>query len=400
MNDNTAVMVAIGDEEQAVATEVLFDRFAGVNYCLFWLQSFFSASGTVEAPLFSWLLSCRALVAGSDSKAVIATLERQIDLALAPVGKLGRSLHAQAREQLRQKTAQSWAAWLPFLVFAPDAKREALWAKIYTYFPPSSSEEAALREVLFWLLREEEAQMLYTSDGLSVSYDSQAECAVVRVGRLLKRLSEESNQIGLRPLYQEWRERLRLVFDAVRSTKRVERGFAVQHPLFEDLILALLSVAEWRAQSELWRIPIFVNRYQERDTERLSSNQIVLAAIVFGLHEGYIRLGGVVQNRTWRRYLSRLGLALALRQNSVSSADEQAFYCSPAEDGDDRTVLHLRHAKLTETITPEFSPDEQLWHECHQGSLILQLSFADLPELYQCEFTYSSDDTSQWSAVL
>lgn len=381
-----------GDDGGHASTESLFDRFAGVNYCLVWLQEFHSPAQTVDAPLLSWLLSCRALVEGDNSKSVLALLERNLEGALAPLQQQAGSFYEDGRAYVRAAVAQSWAAWLPFLIFAPDDRREAFWAKVRSFFPPTSPEEHALREVLFALLRPGEAGKLYSSENLPQAYDSQSECVVVRLGLLVQQLSEGSHNEELRQTFAAWRTLLRGVFHAVKHAERVKRGFAKEHPLFEDLVLVLLSVAEWRAQPELWRIHVFIHGYAEREPERLTPNQLVLASVLFGLQEGYQRLGSTVQNRDVRRHLSRTSLALALKAYGHANPEVQPVYPAlqdmAGQPGE--AALWLKHAKLTETKTSEFRSEKQAWCEGVNTNLTLAFSFAELPDVYTCEIPCSS----------
>jgi hypothetical protein len=135
-----------------------------------------------------------------------------------------------------------------------------------------------------------------------------------------------------RDVLDRWRS---ILLNAVlkKLPERIRRGFAPDEPEFEDLVLALLAAAEWVLETDLWRIPKYIENYAKRPEERLNANQTALCGSLFGWIRGYQFVSSGVTDRSLRAILSRQAMQNLLCESeidlrNVSPKDSFAFYAT------------------------------------------------------------------------
>jgi hypothetical protein len=204
---------------------------------------------------------------------------------------------------------------LPFLIGTADPA--AAQAEYDKAFPPVSRVSGAVRHLLAALLTRDGAD-LYDASSLPEAahrerYGFPPACVTVKLGLALRRLCDASDPETDVALLERWRS---VLLDVLRERQgdHVGRGFAPDWPEFENLVLALRDVGEWYAQPDVWRAPEFVRSYAGNPAEALTADQAALCGALYGRLRGYRGIAGYVADRSLRRRLSGLAMALVVRR--------------------------------------------------------------------------------------
>jgi len=112
-----------------------------------------------------------------------------------------------------------------------------------------------------------------------------------------------------------WTEYLRTVLRSELADHRTTRAPQNNDQEFENLVLALLAVADWVNQPDVWRVPQFVKGYDHYDGERLTQEQACIAGAIYGAVVGYSRIGGVIPSLEIRHNISSYVLEYALAEH-------------------------------------------------------------------------------------
>ncbi|GAB4405965.1 MAG: hypothetical protein Kow00123_18430 [Anaerolineales bacterium] len=148
-----------------------------------------------------------------------------------------------------------------------------------------------------------------------------------RVGRTIKQLQETRNTWG----GDEAACWPRVCADILRGLpSRPHRGFLPQSPLFQDMLLSLLNVAEWLLEPNPQQAIRFIRDCQQQPDEEITVSQIALSSALFGWVQGYSKVGNFVADRGWRTILAEQAMATAVAGHSVDTnvSDSAAFYAT------------------------------------------------------------------------
>lgn len=144
-------------------------------------------------------------------------------------------------------------------------------------------------------------------------FQSPRSCVLVNLGLALR-----SPDAALRLPPQRiarWTEYLRTVLRSELADHRTTRAPQNNDQEFENLVLTLLAVADWVNQPDVWRVPQFVNEYDQYDGERLTREQACIAGAIYGAVVGYSRIGGVIPSLEIRHSISSYVLETALAEH-------------------------------------------------------------------------------------
>lgn len=307
--------------------QAAFDRRAGAAFSFAGTMSaVLSDSLVFQEQLLLWLLASHSLVAGGSGDGAADWLEEHL-------GYLAERSEGLAAA-LRQRLQRNWAAWLPLLLLSDSGKVAETWSAFCAAVPPESAEESAVRDVLLALVRDHGSN-LFSPQGISEEYaSSPAQAVVFRVGGIVKKLQVE----GAR----EW---ARACADILRRLPdRVTRGFLPHSPLFQDMLLSLLDVAEWLLEPRAEQTIDFIKDCWRRPDEALTVNQIALSSALYGWLVGYSNVGGLIADRRWRIVLAEQAMATALAgrcvaQDVCTPSDPVSFYAT--EDGTRKAFRHF-----------------------------------------------------------
>lgn len=291
--------------------ERAFDKIAGAAFALGWLSDPASEQVSIESPLFGWLLSMNALAtANADTTAadrICSDVDRLV-CEVETVNTLDRSTSQQFHTFLTTSARCEWSYWLPILLFSPILQREQYWDSYQKYFLVDTDAERAFHRLLYELLDETQRELLFTSEENS-HHSSQAEAVLIRVGKQLKALHDTA-QGEQKRIFSSWLDYTREAVKYIRSGLRVSHKLRLKGSEFLDFLIALLAVAEWRTQPDIWRVPTFIESYRQHPNEVLNSRQLALSGALFGYYEGYHRVAAGVQNPSLRRMLSAQAMTL------------------------------------------------------------------------------------------
>lgn len=381
---------AFGDIDEV---QFHFNRFAGANFGVALFQPYYEGDTSSLSPLFLWSLACRALIDGEDSEGVLEAQRRQLEEFVGPTTYLGENVQERVREHIEHMLSHAWAAWLPYLLFSPARQRHAIWDTWTACFPCTSPEQRMLRTLLFELLANDRAELLYTSEGLESKFASAspAEAAALRMGKLVRGFLDGEEHSEAKEILERWRTSLHTVLRTLQQAQKVVRGFAPQDPDFENLVLAILAVAEWRLQPEIWRIHSFIESCGELPDERMTTNQLVLSGALFGLLEGYRHLGSGIADREWRQHLTRHALALSLKFATGANQETGAFYLSPTGEPDALPPpLRIRQVQRKMVCASEWRPEGV--KSSTEDTLNFELQLADMAPSFQLTLVHQTSN--------
>ena len=295
--------------ETVNSLEAEFDSCAGAGFGIAGLIRAGADDASADTSLLLWLLVSHALAVGENSVGVVDWLEDQVTLLSVHSKNLGMLL--------KQRLQDNWAAWMPIILFSPASERQMTWETYCNAFPVQPKEQQAVRELLFLLLSEH-GRSLYDPENLPdlpnpERFSSPEHCVTLKLGQTVRHLRDNETAIPRKEIFASWRESL---LSSVLKTlpHRISRGFAPQWPLFEDLLLSLLYVAEWQLEPDSRRIPNFIEDYARHPDERLTPNQLALSAALFGWLQGYRQIGYLVQDATWRSVLAQQAMGIAVKR--------------------------------------------------------------------------------------
>jgi len=361
-----------------------FNQFAGASFgvALFYKGVDDKAARDKLSPLALWSVACQAIVAGRDVDGVCRALNEQVEILSRPLLQFSDGSEEVVRGRLKQLLGCSWTVWLPFILFSPAQHRQGMWDAYTALFPAATHQQDALRQFLFRLLTAEQLQLLYNDEGLDPKYmnASPGAGAIIRVGKLVGTLKDTDAPSDTKAMVVQWRTALLTVLEKLQRYERVTRGFAPEDCEFEDLLLAILAVAEWRIQPELWRVHGFVESCGKRPDECLTADQLALSGALFGLQEGYRHIGSGLVNRKLRRHLAREALALALISEG-GATETISFYLSDlSEPAPLPPTLQLLRAQRRVERDWEWSPAGG--REASHDTLTLKLQLAETDEVF------------------
>jgi hypothetical protein len=318
------------------ALQMEFDACSGASFSLAAVArlNFDSPNGSPNVDDFSfyWLLMSEAIARAESDDSIFAWIDDQIQI-------LSRG-YPDAADALRKNFAANWSAWLPILFFVPEGSGRSVWHQFCQNFPPQSPEQEALREVFYQTITRHGRALFKPGDWQGEvkhpdRYTSPEACAMLKLGLTLKNL-EDKTKGKQQKIFKEWANIIRTGI-LRRLPERIQPGFAAQESLFEEFVLALLRVAEWLHQPELWRIEEFLRDNQTRPKERFNSNQLALAGGLFGWIRGYQKVASWLADRETRKVLSQTALRQALQRTpgeavALHNRDPFIFYASLAGD--------------------------------------------------------------------
>lgn len=299
----------------------------------------------LTTPQFVYLLVAEALARHEDPDLAWRWITEQMRLAAWNGPLIFTALQAQLQH--------CWSSVLPIFLL-PTFSRRDFWNSYQRSY--GNEQHIALHQLLFALWDRYSANLFQPGDWLaevkqSERYGTAELACTVKLGLTLKWLAEQSSG-DERTHWEIWQQCLK---EGVlhRLPERITRGFAPDEPLFEDMVLALLAVAEWLTFERPWRIGTFLADTDGRPSERLSAEQKVLAGALYGWQRGYRRVGNLVSSQQQRAALSRQAFCLALRNASVEQ---------PSANLAESIVLHnTAQGTLSALLAPylEFSRYEQ-----------------------------------------
>jgi hypothetical protein len=375
------------DQDSVVARA--FDRIAGAAFALGWLNSFVPTPSSISAPLFGWLLSMHALVILDTNNNFADRINTDFDALVVEPTAFNLEIGQQFRTALIETARCEWSFWLPLLLFTPDSAREQYWNSYQAHFPPARVEEQALRRLLSHLLSDPQRELLFMPDN-NGRYTSQAETVIIRVGRLLKELKNTTEE-ELQQVFSRWYDFTRLALKHVQSGLRLSRISKPDESEYIDLLLALLAVAEWRTQPDIWRLPVFIENYQRYPEEALTAQQIALSSALFGYLEGYHRGAAGVQQLSLRRLLAGQVMALVSTYYDGEVIDDPLFYLQLNPARTEANWIITDEIKSKCIMNYHWSrengaePDTIL---AHQTSISIVISKFDIRFSYDCERTF------------
>ena len=225
----------------------------------------------------------------------------------------------------------AWSVWAADALRSNPANLNLQRDAIETSFSgegPYRDERAAVARLLISVLAQRHA--LYDPAALPGAsadrFSSPDACVCVQIGTALRTLKDEGGPHAA--LFEEWRG---VMLNAVlrRLPARIERGFASRHPLFEDVVLAFLHVANWLERPNMPWIGTYVADCKNRAGECLTLDQLAFGGYLLGFLLGYSKLGAAVQDRPMRAWLSRQALACALQGRPVARASALLVSLTP-----------------------------------------------------------------------
>ena len=360
----------------------LIDRFhasAGAGYGVAALSAMLRPASQESVnggtAFLCWLLVSEALVRNDNAEATWSWVDDQLELFALRHRPLANRLHRELGER--------WTSGLPVLIFGSSNAVPHLWRSFCDHFPAPDSQRRTLRKLLFHLI-DRYGRELFTPGGWKANlpedwrYTSPDRCAVVKLRLTLKALISQNEPDDV--LLHEWRDSVtrRQILESLPA--RITRGFAPESPQFEDLLLAILQVAEWLSHPDSGRIADTLRDVQKRPLEAFTEDQGVFAGALLGWVSGYRTVAGWVQDAGQRRSLSEQALALAMADGEVGpqaypGEAPRVFHLSPggtysAFAGRYLNLLHCRHEE-TRVITPTLAEAEAISRDtilCQAGS--------------------------------
>ncbi|MEO6062476.1 MAG: hypothetical protein ABIQ99_11110, partial [Thermoflexales bacterium] len=251
-----------------------FDAYAGAAFGLWGLLE--SAGEAGDAARILHMLALRA-------SALSAAWPEGMDWADAQLSALAASAPRGPLVCLPVRR-HAWSVWAAdALRNAPQnlaLQRGAIEAS-FAGDRPDRDERAAVARLLISVLAQRRA--LYDPASLAGAsadkYSSPDACVCVQIGITLRALKDEGGPQAA--LFEEWRS---VMLNAVlrRLPARIERGFASRHPLFEDVVLAFLHVANWLERPNMPWIGTYVADCKNRAGECLTPDQLAFGGYLLG----------------------------------------------------------------------------------------------------------------------
>lgn len=296
---------------------IRFDALAGAAYGVFGIarsplgSNHSPTEGTqqINGPLFAWLLMAESLARYDDPGFAWRWASDQLRMAA-----WNRSLIHQA---LQLRIQNHWSSALPILLLAPERQQPFMEAYQQEF---GAQQYSSLYKLLLTLWTRYGANLFRPGDWLAEvkqpeRYATPALACIVKLGLTLKSLAEQSDSVE-RNQWEAWQQLLKQGV-LHRLPERITRGFAPDAPLFEDLVLVLLTVAEWLTFDQTWRIHTLLGDTDNRPAECLSLEQKILAGALYGWQRGYRRVGNLVTGQRQRAILSRQAIRLAVQSTCV-----------------------------------------------------------------------------------
>ncbi len=244
-----------------------------------------------------------------------------------------------------------WSVWAADALRNDRSNLELQKGAIETAFAgvrPGRDERAAVARLLIAVLAQRHALFEPASlPGASAEkFSSPDACVCVQIGIALRALKDEGGPQAA--LIEEWRG---IMLNAIlrKLPGRAERGFAPGYPLFEDVVLAFLHVAQWLERPNAAWIRTYVADCQSRPHERLTPDQLAFGGYLLGFLRGYKKLGAAVQDRPLRAWLSRQALACALQRQPGSRESALLTALTPGGRWTELTRPLARLASLERT---------------------------------------------------
>ena len=253
--------------------------------------------------LFAWLVVSEALARHEDPERAWCWLSDQLRLAAWNRPSVYDSLQASLQT--------CWSSVLPILMLPARRRQDFMHTYQHMFGFPHHDPIYTLLSMLW---ERYGTDLFYPGEWLEdiknpERYSAPEQVCIVKLGLTLKWLAGQSS--GAEHVqWEEWQSCLKRGV-LHRLPERIKRGLAPDSPTFEDIVLALLAVAEWLTFEQTWRISTFLSDTDLRNDERLSNQQKVLAGALYGWERGYRRVGNMVLDRQRRAVLSRQALCIA-----------------------------------------------------------------------------------------
>ena len=365
--------------------EIEFDRCAGAVIGATGLSSFAagpeSEARTDSLPLLAWLLVSEGLARTDDPKRTWEWVTDQL--------RLVTSWRPSLYEAFHRHLGACWSAPLPIILCGPEDSMQELWDTYHQVFP--TPDQKAIRMLLQRVFARYGRSLFQPGDWKAEikqesKYATPDRASIVKLGLTLKDLAENTEGED-RTLFEEWQRILR---ESVlhRLPAHIGRGFASATPVFEDLVLAILAVAEWLPLPNGWKIAESVRDMDRHANERLTADQQVFAGALYGWIQGYHSVGNWIENPAQRSALSRQAICQALKRASspedrIDLASRIVLYGSPSGSLSELLQPYVRLTELkhqeTQTIRPEsaeviISAHDTGLLDIAQGTFHLQIS--------------------------
>lgn len=341
--------------------EIEFDRCAGALFGATSLSHFATdvkdGAHSDSLPLLAWLLVSETLARNDDPRQTWGWLTDQL--------RLATSWQHSLREMIHRQLSAGWSAPLPIIFCGMEDCAQELWDGYHRVFP--TPDQTAVRKLLQRIFARYGRNLFQPGDWKAeIKQDSRYatpdRASVVKLGLTLKYLVENTESEE-RTVFEEWQRVLR---DSVlhRLPARIGRGFAPVTPIFEDLVLAILAVAEWLPLSNGWKIAESVRDMNKHANERLTADQQVFAGALYGWIQGYHSIGNWIENPIQRGALSRQAICQAVKR--AANPDDRANLSSRIVLYDSAsgslseflrpcvTLVELEHQE-TQILRPEFA---------------------------------------------
>lgn len=339
--------------------EIEFDRCAGAAFGATGLSSFAagteSEADTDGLPLLAWLLVSEALARNDDPTRTWGWVTDQL--------RLVTSWRPSLYEVVHRRLAACWSAPLPIILSSPEDNAQELWDIYHQVFP--TPDQKAIRTLLRRIFTRYGRSLFQPGDWKAEikqdsKYATPDRASIVKLGLTLKDLAENTEGED-HTVFEEWQRTLR---ESVlhRLPARIGRGFAPATPVFEDLVLAILAVAEWLPLPNGWKIAESVRDMQRRASERLTPDQQVFAGALYGWIQGYHSVGNWIENPAQRSTLSRQAICQVMKRASspedrIDLTSKIVLYGSPSGLLSELLQSYILLAELkhqeTQTIRPE-----------------------------------------------
>jgi hypothetical protein len=339
--------------------EIEFDRCAGAGFGATGISSFSAGTEnkayTDSLPLLAWLLVSEALARNDDPARTWGWVTDQL--------RLVTSWHLSLYELVCRHMAACWSAPLPIILYGPEDSAKELWDKYHQIFP--TTDQKAIRTLLEQVFARYGRSLFQPGDWKAEikqdsKYATPDRASIVKLGLTLKDLAENTEGED-RMLFEEWQRTLR---ESVlhRLPAHIGRGFAPATPVFEDLVLAILAVAEWLPLPHGWKIAESVQDMDRNANERLTPDQQVFAGALYGWIQGYHSVGNWIENPAQRSALSRQAICQAMKRASspedrIDLASKVVLYGSPSGSLSELLQPYIRLVELkhqeSHTARPE-----------------------------------------------
>jgi len=291
-----------------------FNALAGAHYGVFGIRNGGrvdqGASGVDSHPLtkaqFAWMVVSQVLARHDEPQQAWRDLARQMQIAAF--------FRPEAFDKLSETVRESWSVVSAFLLL-PDELRQA-YAETYLNSSFAAEQHSMISRLLLALIDRYGGNLFFPGQWLAdvkneSRYSTTEQALVVKLGLTLRWLAESASG-SERSMWERWQQQLKSEVLHVLP-QRIARGFAPEAPHFEDVVLALLAVAEWLSYEKQWRIHDFLADTDQRDSERLSDDQKVIAGAYYGYIRGYREIGNSIANLSQRAAIARQATCLASR---------------------------------------------------------------------------------------